>query len=144
MIRCKGVFRPGTIMNRTFHIGIVLAMAVHLLCGCCWHHAHAFSPRIDSPLSVEATCPCEHHGHPHEGQPGDHGKEQGRCDEGPCTFMRPDSSGSSDFSADLQCLSLASCLPLLPQLSRIDTTDFVPSRFGTSISLHLLNQAFLL
>jgi len=144
MIRWKGILQPETIMYRALHIGVMLAVSVHMVLGCCLHHAHAWGPRIDLPLSVDAACPCERHGHLHEGQPGDHDDKQRGCDEAPCTFTRPGSSGDGDLLAGLQCLPLISCLPPLSALSGIDTADLAPGRFGASIPLHLLNQALLL
>jgi len=144
MIRCEGVFRPGTIMNRAFHFGAVLTVAVHMVFGCCLHHAHASGRQVDLPDSVDAACPCEHHGHQHERQPCDHSNGPEGCDEGQCTFIRPDSPGNSDLLAGFQCLPLISCLPPLPMLSETDTAELAPSRLGAPIPLHLLNQVLLI
>ena len=132
-------------MKRVFHIGIVMAVAVHMVFGCCFHHAHASGPRIDPLISVNAACPHEQHGHQHEKQPCNHGGDHQQCDEGTCTFFRTDSSGSDGSSSrGLQGLPLISCVPLLLALGEIDTVDWAPSRFGAPIPLHLLNQALLL
>ena len=144
MIFYKAVFRPGTIMRRAFHIGIVLAMTAHMLCGCCLHHAHACFSQGEALQAVDVAGHSDHEGHSPEGVPDGHGDKRGRCDEGSCRFIRVDSSGSSDFSTSLACLPLTLCLPPLPELSGIDATDLAPSYFGTSVSLLLLNQAFLL
>lgn len=145
MIRCRRIFRPGMIMNRAFHMGIVLAVAVHMVSGCCLHHAHAAGFPTDLSSSVEAVgCPCEDHGHQHQGQSGDHGSQEHGCNEGPCIFTRPDSSESSDLLAGLQGLALISCLPAGAALSRIDTACPAPSRFAAAVPLHLLNQVLLI
>jgi hypothetical protein len=145
MIRCSGVFLPGTIMNRAFHAVAMLAVAGHMLFGCCLHHAHALGSPADLPVSVNAVCPCEHHhGHQQEPQPRDEGGNPQGCDEAPCAFTRPDSSESGDVSGGLPCLSLVSCLPSLPTPAGTYVVDSVSSRFGAPIPLHLLNQALLL
>ena len=131
-------------MNRAFQIGIMLAVAVHMGFGCCLHHAHASVPRIDLPLSADATCPCEHYGQQHSGQPRDHGNKQQGCEEGSCTFIRPEPSQGGDWLAGVRCPPLIWCLPPLPTLSGIASTDLVPSRFRAPTPLHLLNQALLL
>ena len=130
MLCCEGLIRPVTIMNRAIHIAIVLAVAVHMVFGCCSHHAHASGPGDVLPLSLGATCPCENHGHQHENQPFDHDSNHHGCDEGPCTFTRPDSSELGNSVGNLQCLPLISCEPLLPTLSAIEAANLAPSYFG--------------
>lgn len=145
MIRCQSVFRPGTIMNRAFQIGIMVAVAVHIVSGCCWHHAHAADFPTDLPSSVEAPgCPCEHYGHRHQGQTCDHGSKEHGCNEGSCIFTRPDSPESSDLLAGLQGFALISCVPAGPTLSGIDIACPAAGRFAAAIPLHLLNQVLLI
>jgi hypothetical protein len=145
MMRSEHIFRPGTIVNRAFHIGIMVAVAVHMVCGCCWHHAHAAGYLAGSPSLVEAAgCPCGHHGHQHQSQACDHESEEHGCNEGSCIFTRPDSSESSDLLAGLQSRALISCLQASPTLSGVDTVYPTPSRFAAAIPLHLLNQVLLI
>jgi len=136
-------------MNRAFHIGIVLAVLTHMVCGCCMHHAKAAGPRADRASSVDVACSCEHHGHAHAGHAGDsrsrhNGGNHPGCDGGHCTFTRPDVSGSNSLFEGLQCLPLFFCVSLRPTLGEIESVGLAPSRFGPPISLHLLNQALLL
>ena len=112
MIRYKVLFRPGAIMRRAFHIGIVLAMAAHTLCGCWLHHAHACCSQSESLQLVDVADLSEHDACPHEGPRDDHGDGQDGCDEGLCRFIRVDSSGSSDLSTGLACLPQTLCLQI--------------------------------
>ncbi len=53
-------------MYRVFHTGVVLAVAVHMLCGCCLHHAHAHGVRSDARVSAVETGCCHHGDHSHK------------------------------------------------------------------------------
>ncbi|MGM0491119.1 MAG: hypothetical protein ACQESR_30705, partial [Planctomycetota bacterium] len=117
-------------MNRLVHIGIMAAIAVHMVCGCCWHHAHASHAPLDSALAsaraVEPTSPCDGHDHQHERRPSEpassdsESHEQG-CGEEPCTFIRQGSSGSSNMLVDVYCIPLNACFTSLFAFSGMDT-----------------------
>jgi hypothetical protein len=144
IIRCEGIFRPGTIMNRAFHIGIVLAVAAHMVCGCCLHHAHGSTSQSDDPVSVDSICPCEHHGHQHEGQPSDHRSGDQECDGSKCVFTLPGSGNSSPVTIGGDFLPFIYVEPILPGMNGIDSVDTVPHHCGPPIPLHLLNQVLLI
>lgn len=144
MIRCEGIFRPGTIMNRALHIGIVLAVAAHMVFGCCLHHAHGATSRSDDPVSVDATCPCEHHGHQHEGQPSDHRSGDQKCDGSKCVFTLPESGSAAQLTVGLDCLSCICIAPTLPGMNRIDSVDTLLHQCSPPVSLHLLNRVLLI
>jgi len=131
-------------MNRAFHIGIVLAVAVHMLCGCCFHHAHAYGgPSDTKALTVETSCPC-HHGSTEPGQFCDHTSQHQQCHENRCVFTRPDSNDAPDLSIDHGCLNPVCVSPGTAMLSGIDRVDSRLGNLGEPIPLHLLNQALLL
>jgi hypothetical protein len=137
-------FRLGTIMNRTFRIGFLLAVTVHLTFGCCLHHEHASGAEVELSSAVETSCACEHHAQHHDGHPGNHDGSHEPCDEGVCRFTRPDTSASSDFLDALQYFSLVLDLPSPPSHRRVGQSRSESTFFQESVSLHLLNQVFLL
>jgi len=57
------------------------ALVLHMLLGCCWHHAHSW----------KECAAAEHHDHvggePH--QPTTPSHHQSRCQQGKCVFVRP-------------------------------------------------------
>lgn len=142
IMRYKGVLRPGTIMNRAFHIGIGLTLAVHMVFGCCSHHAHGSRP-ASSP-SVENSCDCDHHEHKPGGEPGNHRSGDQGCDGDQCVFTLPNSGNASQVTIGADCLPLIHVVPTLPGMNGIDTLDRTPPHCGSPIPLHLMNQALLL
>jgi len=144
IIYFQAVFRPGMIMNCAFHMGVMLAVAVHMVFGCCLHHAHASGPRIGLPLSVDATCPCGHHDHQHEGLPGDHRSGDQDCDGDKCVFTLPKSGNSSLVTVGANSLPFICVMPTPPEMDGIDTVDTMPHHCGLPVPLHLLNQVLLI
>jgi len=131
-------------MNCAFHIVVVLAVALHALCGCCVHHAHARGgPSDTKALTVKASCKC-HHGCVGPDQSCDHTLQQQQCDEVRCVFTRPDSNNAPDLSIGHGCVNPVCVLPGISTLSGIDEVDSSPENPGEPIPLHLLNQAILL
>ena len=140
----KGVFRPGTIMNRAFHTGIVLALVIHMLYGCCVHHAHAHGgPSETKALAIEASCAC-HHAIAGPGQACDDTSQHQACGGDRCVFTRPDSDDAPDLSIGHGCLDPVCVSPGIAMLSVIDRVDSSLDNLGEPVPLHLLNQAFLL
>lgn len=131
-------------MNRAFHLGILVVVAAHMVCGCCLHHAHGSTSRGDEPVSADVTCPCEHHGHEHGGQPSDQGSGDQKCDGIKCVFALPESGNSSALTIGAAFLPLICFEPILPGIDGIDTADVMPHHRGTSVPLHLLNQVLLI
>ncbi len=144
MMRCKDVFRPGTMMNRAFHIWIVLAVAAHMLCGCCLHHAHAYgAPSDPEPSAVEASCPCDHES-PGAGQSCDNTSQHQPCDGERCVFTRPDTNSFPDLSIGSDGLDRVYISPCILTPSGIARVDSSLGKMGAPIALHLLNQVILL
>ncbi|MGM0489944.1 MAG: hypothetical protein ACQESR_24705, partial [Planctomycetota bacterium] len=129
--------------------GIMAAIAVHMVCGCCWHHAHASHAPLDSARAVEPTCPCDGYGHQHEGRPSDpagsdSGSHEQGCDEGPCTFIRQGSSDSSDVLVDVYCIPLNARFTSLSAFSGMDTRNLDFGCFDEPVPLHLRHQVLLI
>lgn len=131
-------------MNRAFHMGMMLAVAVHMVFGCCLHHAHASGPRSGLPVSVDATFPCEHHGHQHKGQPGDHRSGDPGCHGDKCVFTVPESGNASLVTVGADSLLFVCVVPIPPEMNGIDTVDTMPHHCGLPVPLHLLNQVLLI
>jgi len=129
-------------MSRVFHIAIVLAVTVHMVFGCCLHHAHGSQP-ADSP-SVQNSCDCGHHGHEGGGEPCDHQSGDQGCDDGQCVFTLPESGSASQVTIGMNCLPVFCVMPALPGMDGINTADTVLHHCGPPISLHLLNQVILI
>ena len=129
---------------RRFADRLVLAsFLVHLVFGCCIHHARVMSASAHS-VGVETSCPCQHHeqepGGQHE-QPQHHDHE---CDGQTCVFTRAKTVDAPGPSTDRNFVALTGDLPELLQLCRGDAAESGCRDVGTSVALHLLNQAFLL
>ena len=132
-------------MNRALHIAIVLTVAVHMVLGCCWHHAHASGFGDAPPMSFEsAGRACEHHGHEHRRETCNHDGEEHGCSEESCIFSRSNSPEGRDLFARLQDSALISCLPAILEASWNIKGDYVPSRITAATRLHLLNQVLLI
>lgn len=144
MIRCQSVFRPGTIMNRAFQIGIMLAVAVHMVCGCCLHHVHAYGGLSDTKaLVARVSCPCHHR---ESGAPDpccDHPSQPQQCDGDTCVFTRPDASDPPDSSTGHGCLNPVCVSPGNPTLRGIDRADSSLGELAPQTPLHLRNQVLL-
>jgi len=131
-------------MNRALHIGTVLAVALHMLCGCCLHHPHAYGRLFDTKApAVEAPCPS-HHGSAEPDLCCDSSSQQQRCHGNRCVFTRPDSNDALDLSIGHGCLNPVCVSPGTATLGRIDRVDSSLDNLGEPIPLHLLNQALLL
>jgi len=146
MVLYRRLIRPGTMMSRALHIAIVLTVAVDVVLGCCWHHAHAGGSAGDLSVGVESTgCPCDHDGHRHESGScdHDHSKEHG-CGEHSCVFARSDAPDASDLFAALQDYVPVSQLPAIAASCWNMTLDRISSRSAPSAPLYLLNQVLLI
>jgi len=117
------------------------SVLVHLVFGCCLHHAHA---EAEGTVSTgENACPCDHHdGHcdqPGQRQPTDNGCEGTRCE-----FTRVESEDTSD-SLTAQPSIVASFAAPNDQSPRGEQAAFSRTdAFPRPVRLHLLHQALLL
>ncbi len=97
-----------------------LALAMHAVLGCCWHHAHAANPRVgdtDSP----SECGCQHHQHgPAQTEPRSQpdGDRQAPecCFHDSCVYLRAERAPELD---------LAGCFDLLPPYQVFDVDPIV-------------------
>lgn len=140
MFHCKAT------MNRIVHNLTLAAVLVHMVCGCCWHHAHgADHHAVDHHSAHAADGPCQDHDPAVCG-----GSEQGSaprgapCRGGTCDFVRTEPDGSclpclespadaKASAADLTASSLA---------CHGDTAAATPA--GSPLRLHLAIQKLLL
>lgn len=141
-IRWRVIFRRVTIMSRVLRFGIMLTVAVHMVLGCCLHHAHGSHP-ADSP-SVEDSCGCGHHGHEEGTEPSDHQSSDHGCDGDQCVFTLPESGSAAQLTVGLDCLPCICVAPTLPGMNGIDSVDTRLHQCGPPIPLHLLNQVLLI
>ncbi len=132
-----GSGRTGAIMNRVVHIGMILTVSVHMVFGCCSHHVHGAHPVNTS--SVASSCPCDQHGN----QEGDAPCNQ-QCGRNRCVFISPDTGDSCQVTIGADCLPVICSAPTLPGMNETGTVVALPHLCESLISLHLLNQAFLL
>jgi len=131
-------------MNRLLHVVTIVAMAVHALGGCCVHHAHAESLSPDASATIETACPCEYHGHSGQDEPAENPGDHGGCDEGPCTFLRPDAPTANELLTGLGGLPPISSWLTSPRPSRLAAASIVLDRAGPLIPRHLLLQVLLI
>lgn len=133
-------------MNHAIHLAIMLAVAAHMVFGCCWHHAHAVDCAKDLSVGVKSTeCACDHDAHRRENGAcdHDHDKEHG-CGEHACVFTRSDAPDGSDLFAALQDCVPVSQLPAIAAPRRSTTCVCMASGVAPSVPLHLLNQVLLI
>jgi len=159
-------------MNRMVHLGSVLAIAVHMVFGCCLHHAHASDwPAVDrtasvadsgltdsTELSAKPTCCCCHHGSKGTVQKthGQYGQMECSCDRqlpqhqchgDQCRFTRHEPFDFANFSAccdSLFSLSLDWEMLASDNTNQTSRPDLTATLRGDPVPLHLLNQAILL
>ncbi len=145
-----------TSMHRVVYILTFTALSVHILFGCCLHHAHTFDAAHESQGLVTAvSCTCSAHGHGEkEGPDKQDGHEQDghhdrdshhrHCDGGTCVFMRADSVDAPDLSIGQNSLATASVSACPASTSCFQRADARLEWVGAAIPIHLANQAFLL
>lgn len=103
---------PGSLMHR-FVTGIVaVLLTLHVIGGCCWHHAHGDdSLRFGHSKPVLVTG-CSHTGHGHShGTPGKGDHHKHPCDEPECVFSTVSTQKQLDCGDDLATVSLAIATP---------------------------------
>ncbi len=118
----RGVGMP---MQRIARAMLGLALAMHAVLGCCWHHAHAANSRAGDAAS-HSECGCQHHQHgPTQTEPGSqHGGDRQTpecCVHDSCVYLRAERAPELD---------LAGCFDLLPpcQVFAVDPIVDAPLR----------------
>lgn len=133
----------GTFMNRSLHLGIVVAMALHMACGCCLHHAHLItgSPH-DTDRAVASCRPTQHDRAGEDHTCADPPAEK-PCHADRCVFTRSDSDGAPGLTGQ-GVVCLARWRPESAARNGIHRTQTDGGPFRSPTPLHVLNQAFLL
>jgi hypothetical protein len=144
MIVGKVFLRRESAVVRTLRFGVMAAVLIHTLCGCCLHHAHAETGSQASPEVVPAACShchCDGHGRgdgePHQNTPGDDS-----CDGTDCTFVRPDDSSGHDGNPAADAALLLVPTPSVTAASAPAHRD-CGAGFFPRLRLHLLIQVLL-
>ena len=134
-----------TMTYRVVRSFAICAVLVHMVFGCCWHHAHAYETHLGEKASlVETPCGCDRHGHESSGQPYKHGSHHGGCDGAQCVFTRAESGQTAQGSIQAHCLPLMCVVPGPAAVNGIGAGISALHHSGPPIPLHLLNQALLL
>jgi hypothetical protein len=131
-------------MARLCRILTAVLLAVHLMVGCCAHHAHACDGQVHSPLdqgdaTPDGECPD---GHSNTADHSHHGSQD--CQGGKCTFVLRGQTNHS-FIQPMQALAV----PLLDDLCAqpgiaAGQRVFSQGRFSLPVRLHLANQVLLI
>lgn len=138
------VLEPKTLMYRVLHKVVLFVLLVHMVFGCCLHHAHSHPLQPADEPCVETTCPWHHGQDDGNGQPPQHRPGGNGCEGGRCVFTRPESGDTPQASLGAPCVPSICTVPGPSALRGIDTADTAPDPFGPPVRLHLLNQALLL
>jgi len=137
-------------MSQVLRAALTFAVAAHMVCGCCWHHAHAdgHGHRSDLPGAAAGASPCDDDDQRPEGQWGGEDRQRGghdpRCGEHPCAVARPGSFGRPNVLAGLRGVSLPLDFPRLILCRGTGAFDAVVVESQTPVPLHLLKQVLLL
>ena len=149
MIQARGFFQLETLMHRFLHTLAMAAVLVHMVCGCCWHHAHAAEHQEEEEEAhAHRGSACIGHDHAvqrgsctHHDESLPHGDG---CEEDACDFVRTDRDTSLEFS-------LGAHLPAVPASEAIAAFLLNPDAACAALPdpsppdrLHLVHQALLL
>lgn len=84
-------------MSRFVHSLAQMAVLVHMVCGCCWHHAHGCLEHADEPVAEAARCVGHDYDHDscHWLLSSDGSlPDRDVCHAGRCDFVRSESDAS--------------------------------------------------
>jgi len=132
-------------------LGLVL---LHILGGCCYHHAHAATPDCCREGHHDEA---DHHAPAHQ-EPAHHGRgepccptdgrapEREGCDESQCVFVVPETGRAARLLGPLCAEAALSAPPaVIPDGSPIAARSRPPSTFGEPPGrLHLIFQVLLM
>lgn len=142
--------RPEAFMHRAVAILALTSVLLHIMGGCCSHHAHAESPACcRESAQVASRYPCgAHHEHPPEPCRDEHHQgHRSRCEGGHCVFVVPESGTTVDLPAAGRFeTAVAQGSSVFPQSSQAAICEFVARNTGLDppVPPHLLNQVLLL
>jgi len=134
-------------MSRLFRILTAVVFAVHLMVGCCWHHAHACDSQDHSPPAQGAvTTDGQCHESPDSGAGADHPNHGPQdCQGSHCSFVS--SNNPNSYSLVQPSQAFVTVL-LTGQPSLVGTGSeqhcFATGRLLLSVRLYLVNQVLLI
>jgi len=133
-------------MSRLFRILTAVVFAVHLMVGCCAHHAHACDSQDQSPPAQGAvTTDGQCHESPDSGEGAGHPHGPQDCQGDKCSFVLPSQPANNSFVQPLQAFVIV----LLTDQSFFVGTGSEQCFFATGwlllpVRLHLANQVMLI
>lgn len=132
-------------MHRAMHMGLVFALAVHLVFGCCAHHAHATCASIPRATAevVEAHCHHDHDGGAADSSCQRRSPER-PCDAARCVFTASDGKEAPSRLISPSCLKISWLRPSAELLTGNETLASTVSPSRQPVALHLLNQILLI
>jgi hypothetical protein len=149
-----GLLLPGeSMVCRLVSKLTVIALAAHLLVGCCWHHAHAcghgraWGGSGDVATADRHEDHCGHEGHcaDEPAGPDRHGRDD--CEGGRCVFTSDRSTRASGASAAQFRQAPPDALTVrdgLPAESNLRATALAVPGYRPPLPAHLLLQVLLL
>ena len=125
------------------------AVTIHVLLGCCWHHAHESDlDSFTSTASLIANCQChDHSSHSEPADGHDHHSGHESCDSVDCFFYSAENSDLDLFVASAFCLPVTGdvCFAsLLDSVRRTRGTELSVGSFQLPEPLHALKQVWLI
>jgi len=141
----------GSLMHRLVSGLIAALLMLHVVAGCCWHHAHGGDTHqtwLSGTSSQAATC-CSHAGHSHTpGTPDKGDRPNSPCDEPDCAFSGAPTQRHLDDWVDSGPAWLVNALPSDLSLVATIRAYQIDARDGRSIELpvrrHLLFSTLLI
>jgi hypothetical protein len=125
-------------MSRLFRILTAVVFAVHLMVGCCWHHAHACESEVDVHPAHEQCADSHDSGTNHS----QHGPQD--CQESQCSFVAAVSPSSHWLAQPSQaCVGVLTGQPSLVGAGS-EQHCFTAGRLLLSVRLYLVNQVLLI
>lgn len=138
----------GVVMQRAVHIVSTLAVLLHILGGCCLHHAHGADPHreANSPGCTARHGCCGCRGNEPAGTPDDTSSHGRHCEMNCCTFVVPGSSSAGPVAAPECAVGLAALPTLAGQLPKVLLAVAVEACHppGSRLRLHLLKRVLLI
>lgn len=141
-------FLGEAIMRRVVGIMAFAGVLIHILGGCCLHHAHADSLPSDPPQASH-SCPCSgHHKHAPESSEDEHSRpDSHECDRHGCIFVvrQPGTSVQRCMTWHQHLPVVVGCLDPA-QVSQADARWLIAPAIlpNPPVRLHLLNRILLL